>query len=391
MIVLSVDTAHAACSVCVFDMVANRSLALLSEPMQRGHAERLTDMAREAVATAGISLSDVDRLAACSGPGTFTGVRIGLAFVRGLALVLKVPAIGVTTFAALAQSCRADAAGRDIWIVQDARRGEVYLQGFDGDGVPLHPASVLAIAAAGEMLSDKSGLAAGSGVKLVDLPDNLDVANVSAVPDAAMVARLAGQTEDASNAGAVPFYLRAADAKAQSPLVRHRESDLSIETADARYASVLAAIHEPCFEDSWDAPAMAALLATPGAVALLAMQDKAGDKQPCGFVLLRAAADEMEVLTLAVLPHTRRRGVARALMQAVRRHAASAGAKKIFIEYARDNQAAHALYESVGYTRDGVRSNYYKNTDGTVSDAITASLNLTDADHFDCQQTHERL
>lgn len=390
MIVLSVDTAHAACSACVFDTDANRSLSLVSEPMQRGHAERLTDMVHEAMVSAGISFADIERLVACSGPGTFTGVRIGLAFVRGLSLVLKVPAIGITTFAALAQSCRAGSTGRDIWVIQDARRGEVYLQGFDGGGNPMHPASVLGVSDAGELLSDKSGLAVGSGASLVDLPDDLAVSDVSSLPDAAMIARLAGQAADTS-AAAVPFYLRAPDAKAQVPLVRHRESALSIEHAGAQYADILAAIHAPCFADAWDSTAMAALLATPGSIALLATQDKAGDKQPCGFVLLRAAADEMEVLTLAVLPHTRRRGVARALMKAVRRYAGQTGTKKIFIEYAHDNQAAHALYESIGYARNGVRPNYYKNPDGTARDAITASLILSETDHFDCQQTHERL
>jgi len=379
MIVLSVDTAHAACSACVFDTVANRSLSLASEPMQRGHAERLADMAQEAVVSAGISFADIERLAACSGPGTFTGVRIGLAFVRGLSLVLKVPVVGITTFAALAQSCRAGSDGRDIWVIQDARRGEVYLQGFDGDGNPMHPASVLGISEAGDLLRDKSGLAVGSGAGLVDLPDGLVVSDVSSIPDAAMIARLAGQAADTS-AAAVPFYLRAPDAKAQLPLVKHQGSTLSIEHVGAEYAGVLAAIHTPCFEDAWDSAAMAALLATPGAVALLATQDKAGEKQPCGFVLLRAAADEMEVLTLAVLPHTRRRGVARALMQAVRRHAGQTGTRKIFIEYAEDNQAAHALYESVGYASDGVRPNYYKSSDGTASNAITASLCLSEAE-----------
>lgn len=390
MIVLSVDTAHAACSVCVFDTAEDRPLSLVSEPMQRGHAERLTGMVQEVVAEAGVTFADIDRLAACSGPGTFTGVRIGLAFVRGLALVLKVPVVGITTFSALAHGCLADAAGRDIWIIQNARRGEVYLQGFDGNGEPAHPATVLGISDVGELLSDKSGLAAGSGARLVELPDDLVVGDVSGIPEAATIARLAGRATD-TGAAAVPFYLRAADAKAQKPLVKHRESDLTIEPAGAQYASVLAAIHEPCFEDAWDATAMAALLATPGSTALLAMQNKFGEKSPCGFVLLRAAADEMEVLTLAVLPHARRRGVARALMQAVRRYAEKAGARKIFIEYAQDNQAAHALYESAGYTRNGVRSNYYRKADGTCGDAITASVMLTDADHFDCNRTDERL
>ncbi len=379
MIVLSVDTAHAACSVCVFDTGADRPLSHVSEPMQRGHAERLTDMVHEAIASAGISLADIERLAACSGPGTFTGVRIGLAFVRGLSLVLKVPVIGITTFSALAQSSRAASGDRNIWVMQDARRGEVYLEGFDRDGSVVHPASVLGIAEAGELLSDGTGMAVGSGAGLIDLPDEVTVADVSSIPDAAMIARLAGQATDTS-AAAVPFYLRAPDAKAQLPLVKHRESALSIEPAGAAYATVLAALHAPCFEDAWDGDAMAALLATPGATALLAMQEKAGEQHPCGFVLLRTAADEMEILTLAVLPQARRRGVARALMQAARRYAGKAGTRRIFIEYAEDNQAAHALYQSVGYTSDGVRPDYYRNSDGTASNAITASLCLGDAE-----------
>ena len=390
MIVLSVDTAHAACSVCVFDTAANRSLALVSEPMRRGHAERLAGMTQDAVAEAGLAFSDIDRLAACSGPGTFTGVRIGLAFVRGLALVLKAPAIGITSLEALAQGSRQAAAGRDIWVIQDARRGEVYLQGFDGDGKPLQPASVLAISSARDLLTGKSGLATGSGAHLVDLPDDMVIGEAGGIPDVAVIARLAGQAPD-TGASAVPFYLRAADAKAQQPLVRHRRSDLSIEPAGAEYAGVLAAIHQPCFEDAWDAAAMAAVLATPGSAALLAVREEAGEKQPCGFVLLRTAADELEVLTLAVLPQARRRGVGRALMHAVRQHAEQAGVRKIFIEYARDNHGAHALYEGAGYVRNGVRSGYYRNADGTFSDAVTASLELAGAEHFDCHKANERL
>lgn len=375
MIVFSVDTAHAACSVCVYDTSQDRALALVSEPMQRGHAERLTDMADQAVASAGISFSDIDRLAACSGPGTFTGVRIGLAFVRGLALVLKVPAVGITTFAALAENCRTVSPATDIWVVQDARRGEVYLQGFGSDGGEVHAASVLSVADADALTNDKSGLVVGSGTGLINLPDGLAVSGISSIPDIATIAKLAGRVADTSQP-AMPFYLRSPDAKAQRPLVKHRESMLSIEQAGAEYADVMAAIHSPCFEDAWDSKAMAQLLATPGSVALLAAQDKAGEKQPCGFVMARAAADEMEILTLAVLPDKRRRGVARALLQALRQRAAQAGIKQIFIEYARDNQAAHTLYESTGYAPSGVRSNYYKSQDGTACDAITANLSV---------------
>ena len=388
MIVLSVDTAHAACSVCVFDTELGGALSLVSEPMQRGHAERLTDMVKEAASSAGVSYSDVDRLAACSGPGTFTGVRIGLAFVRGLALVLNVPAVGITTFAALAESCRAVSAGQDVWVVQDARRAEVYLQGFDSDGNPVLPASVLSVSGAGSLLSDKAGLVAGSGARLINLHAGLTVSDVSTIPDAAIIARLAGNVTD-TGAPAVPFYLRAPDAKAQAPLIRHHESSLSIDQVGVDYADILAAIHAPCFEDAWDAQAMSEILATPGSTALLATQDENRQGEPCGFVLLRAAADEMEILTLAVLPHKRRRGVARTLLQAVRRHAEATGTKQIFIEYAQNNLAAHALYDNTGYAKNGVRMNYYKNPDGTVCDAITASLSLCGTGLCHCQPTRE--
>lgn len=390
MIVLSLDTAHAACSACVFDTELNCALSLVSEPMHRGHAERLTDMVSEAIGSAGISVSDIDRLAACSGPGTFTGVRIGLAFVRGMALVLNVPAVGITTFAALAERCRQLTADRDVWVVQDARRGEVYLQGFAGDGSSLHPASVLSVSAAQKVLSDNKGLVVGSGAGLVDLPAGLAVSDVGDIPDVAIVARLASLVTD-TDAPVVPFYLRAPDAKAQDPLIRHHESALSIERVGVEYADILAAIHVLCFEESWDAGAMSALLATPGSTTLLATPGKNGHGEPGGFVMLRSAADEVEVLTLAVLPHKRRRGVARALMQAVRQHAEETGASRIFIEYAQNNLAAHALYEKAGYTQDGVRKNYYRSADGTVCNAVTASLSLREIDQPHCQQTHDRL
>ncbi len=390
MIVLSVDTAHAACSACVFDTELDRALSLVSESMQRGHAERLTDMVAETVASAGVSYSDIDRLAACSGPGTFTGVRIGLAFVRGLALVLKVPAVGITTFSALAARCLDTSAGQDVWVLQDARRGEVFLQGFGSDGDPVHPASVLSVSGAGNLLREKTGLAVGSATRLVDLPAGVTVSEVSGIPDVAVIARLAGQVADTTTP-AVPFYLRAPDAKAQAQQVRHHESPLSVEQVGAEFANILAVIHAPCFEDAWDNEAMSALLKTPGSTALLATQNRNGESLPCGFVLLRAAADELEVLTLAVLPQNRRRGVARALMRALRQHAEKTGTRRIFIEYAQNNLAAHALYKEAGYTQNGVRLNYYKSPDGTLCDAITASLSLHDGDQSHCQPTRDRL
>ncbi len=100
MIVLALDTALDACSVAI--LRGHAVLADLNEPMQRGQAERLAPMAREAAAAAGVAFSELDRVAVTRGPGSFTGVRVGLSFARALALALAKPCVGVSTLEALA-------------------------------------------------------------------------------------------------------------------------------------------------------------------------------------------------------------------------------------------------------------------------------------------------
>jgi ribosomal-protein-alanine N-acetyltransferase len=126
--------------------------------------------------------------------------------------------------------------------------------------------------------------------------------------------------------------------------------------AFASAAPVLEAIHAVAFDTPWSAPVLAELIEAPGAFAWIAGVD--------GFVLGRVAADEAEILTLAVRPTARRAGVGRALMAAAMQSALAAGADRMFLEVAEDNVAGRALYATLGFTEVGLRPAYYERPPG---------------------------
>lgn len=127
----------------------------------------------------------------------------------------------------------------------------------------------------------------------------------------------------------------------------------ALEPATPLHAAALAAIHAACFVPSerWGQDAMALQLGLPGAFGLI---DPRG-----AMVLARVAADEAEILTLAVAPALRRQGIGRALLEAAAAEAARRGALALFLEVAAANTSARALYAAAGFTQVGLRRRYY--------------------------------
>jgi len=205
MIVLALDTCLGACSAAIVD--GERRIASVSEPMTRGHQERLAPMVRDLAAGAGVAFKDFDRIAVTVGPGSFTGLRVGLAFAKGLALALDRPCVGIGTLEALAASTPAQGY---VAAVIDAGRGQIYLQIFHGGAAVMAP-DVLPVETAAARLAEMHGgemTLVGPGAALLGGGES-DLA----APSPEAVARLA---LNAALTPPRPLYLRAPDAKLPS-------------------------------------------------------------------------------------------------------------------------------------------------------------------------------
>ena len=206
-IILAVDTALGACSVAVLD--GEKILAHRFEEMARGHAEALAPMVEETMRQAGIGFAALERLAVTTGPGTFTGQRVGLAFMRGLRVALKKPLIGITTLEAMAF---ATGAGRAA-AIHDAKRDEAYLLLWDKGEIIL-PSAVMPFKEALTRIHAFGSCAlcgTGAAAAKAELGAEFSLTEIHQ-PDALWVARLA-LTRAASDAPPAPLYLRAPDAK----------------------------------------------------------------------------------------------------------------------------------------------------------------------------------
>jgi tRNA threonylcarbamoyladenosine biosynthesis protein TsaB len=209
MIVLALDTCLGACSAAVSR--DGEILSRASEPMTRGHQERLAPMVEHVMTEAGVAFADIDRIGVTVGPGSFTGLRVGLAFAKGLGLALGRPCVGVGTLAALAAGVGGGHSA--VAVVIDAGRGRVYLQvSLDGATVcgPDSLTADMALARIVEVCPSGEVVVTGPGADL--LLEALPKAQAwpQPAPDPAAVARLA----DASDVVPPrPLYLRAPDAK----------------------------------------------------------------------------------------------------------------------------------------------------------------------------------
>lgn len=222
MILLAIDTASTLCAACIYDSAAQKELGRAVLDLGKGHAERLMDVVHDAMAQAGVDFPELERIAVAVGPGSFTGVRVGVSAARGFAMALKIPAVGVTTLEAIAADAREAFGAKTVMSALDGGRGEIHAAVYDEGGQEIVGPAAMDLAEATRLAERHSALLAGSAAGTVAeaAAAGLQVGATAATADIRFYARL-GATREASEKPK-PLYLREADAKPQAGFVLPR-------------------------------------------------------------------------------------------------------------------------------------------------------------------------
>ncbi len=344
----------------------------------------------DALNEAGCALADIDGVAVGRGPGSFTGVRIGVATAKGIAHGLGVALWGTSTLDAIAWRIAIEGREGVLGVVGDAMRGELYPALFelaDGTARRLSPDRVASpqevahewAANGGVTILAGNGIAKHAAVFAQAVPSALVAPEESWHPDATGLAaawiadRRARGWGSGDPATVLPVYTRLSDAeeaereRAGLPRVPPPSNGVAggagppaFTLRELRRADVdaVVAIETVSFSDPWTEGMFADDLAAPGRAWIVA---ECGG-EVVGYAGVAMIGDEAHLLNLAVREDHRREGIGRALFARASEEAARMGAERLTLECRKSNTAAIALYESMGMVRAGVRPGYYART-----------------------------
>jgi tRNA threonylcarbamoyladenosine biosynthesis protein TsaB len=218
MRVLAIDTALAACAAAVLD-TDRGIIASESEPMSRGHAEALIPLVARVMKRSDLTFAELGRIAVTTGPGSFTGVRVGLAAARGFGVATGVPVVGVSTLSVYAAPYLAGNGKAPVVAAIDARHDHVFLQVFGSGGQTLISPRLAALIEAIHAAAAAPAYLVGSAARVVaeGLPKNIlpRAVDPREAPDIAWVAQIGAVTPQAQSTPH-PQYLRAPDAQPQN-------------------------------------------------------------------------------------------------------------------------------------------------------------------------------
>lgn len=358
MLILAIDSAGAGCGVALWR--DGKIVTFLHEEMQRGQDRRLIPMIEEGLNQAGCTYADLDRIAVTTGPGSFTGLRIGIAAARGLGLSLGKPVIGIDRFTIYSRLANRDRPNSSVLVVLESHRPELYTSLYDEQSRGQKTA-MLTEPEVSSVIAHKSGLLmmgdthhCSRNPEAVEIMDVLAACTAEAnLNDPAYLPR--------------PYYIRPPDITVKPSPNQMR----GITSADA---GAIAALHALAFPHApWSVAQMQGSVDLPTTRGWLVLN--AGTL--AGFVLCQVMGDEWEILTIATHPALQRKGFARLLLGQLAESFHERCGQKCFLEVAADNIPAQKLYEATGFRQFGRRNGYYT-VRGQRVDALLYETNFLD-------------
>ena len=394
MLILAIDTALDACAAAVLDTSAGGVIAQESQAMKRGHAEALMPLIARVMKASGVGFAALDRIAATSGPGSFTGLRVGLSAARGIALAAGKPVVGVTTLTAFAAPIVSEnGEPHPVIAAIDARHDHVYFQVIGGDGSCTDQAEGRAdrgSARRGALWCATSGRQCGedSGRPLAGRC-SAAVQDRSAGSARYRLGGVAGRRRQSRElTGTALLSARARCQAAEGSAVRRSTAagiamtwlsewwsggTAVIEPASPRDAARLAQLHGASFHRGWGEGEFEVMLTERNTLVHRLRQGR----RIIGFAVSRMAADEAELLSIAIDATQRGRGLSRNLLLTHLGHLAGRGVRKVFLEVEENNQPARRLYEWAGFEVVGRRERYYQQPGGEQLNALLMRRDLS--------------
>ncbi len=376
MVILALETVTRRGSIA---LVADGDVRATEGEDRGTHGERLPTLVLDWLRREGRTLRDLDYLAVVSGPGSFTGIRVGMAAIQGFALTSGKTVIPIPTLDAIASGWFDRARGLDrpanVVPCLDGQRGEVFLaafertsNGFDESRRVLDPQAARPEDARTELdrLPARPAILVGDGaVRYADvLAAGRSDARVEPLghPIAEAAARLAVRriAEAAAPHALRPLYVRRPDAElARARAARERPPAVTIELVVGREdVAAVEALQRRSFSNAWGAESIRWELEHTDVARLYGARDARGTL--VGYCACWMVFDELHINSLAVEEAWRRRGVAHRLLGRVIQDAIRAGAKSATLEVRASNVAARALYAGLGFKVEGVRRDYYQ-------------------------------